>query len=141
MLTTFEKVLLLQDVAFFSAVQSEHLAQLAAVSRDLEASRGSFLFREGDPSGLLYFLVSGKIQLECDSGVPWEFAGNTLEPWAFFSGSPHKFSARVLEPSRLLAVTHEDFLNLMIAEPEFSVAVLKHLAVQGLEEIVRKRAG
>lgn len=131
MLTVIEKVLLLQDIDFFFYAYSEHLAQLASISNVVKVGKDSILFREGEQHAEFHLLVTGQVLLEMNGKEICVAEQDGLDYWSFFSETPHQFTARTLEDCMLLVVSYENMVDLLTAEPEFSWAILKHLARLG----------
>lgn len=50
MLTTIEKVLLLQGVDILVDTETENLAKIAAIAREVRFEEGATIFKEGEPS-------------------------------------------------------------------------------------------
>ena len=63
MLTTIERVILLRRVDVFTGVPTEKLAELAAVSEEVDRLEGDVLFRESEPSDALYLVIHGDVSL------------------------------------------------------------------------------
>jgi CRP-like cAMP-binding protein len=72
----------LEQVPVFRALASEDLDRLAGVLRDARATKGTVLFRQGDPADAFYVVVEGAVGVVKD-GVPiakllaGEFFGET----------------------------------------------------------------
>ena len=91
----------------------------------------SILFRGGEQHSEFHLLVSGQVSLEIDGKEISVAENDGLDYWSFFSETPHQFTARTLEDCTLLVVSYENMVDLLTAEPEFSWAILKHLAGLG----------
>lgn len=131
MLTVIEKVLLLQDFDLFHSTYSEHLAQLAAISKLVEVEPESILFRSGDTARNLYLLLEGTAALENPDGTVETVERDGLDVWSFFSESPHRQSARTLTRCRLLSVSLDDMVDLLTSEADFCWAITRRLARRG----------
>lgn len=131
MFKTIEKALFLHEVDLFSLAQTEHLGELAAVCRSREAGAGETLFRAGDACKSLLIIVEGRVRLGSDEAAPVASKGSTLDARAFLADSPHTASAQVLDDSVLLEISSEDFSDILTAEPELCLALLKYTARKG----------
>lgn len=127
MLTTIEKVLLLQDLDLFSLATTEHLAQLAALCRESNPGRDEIIFRQADPCSKFYLLVEGKVSLQ-DGAQSLIVEKCGLDFWSFFAQTQHRMTARAVEECVVLAAGSEDVVDLLTAEPEFCWAILRYLA-------------
>ncbi len=133
MLTVFEKVLILQDLEFFSFANTEHLAEFAARCRVLDVEKGSVLFRQGDPGNALHIVTFGRVSLERD-GQPLEIVENDcLGCWSVLSEGPCEYTACTEDRCTLLVISFEDLVDYFTTEPEFSWAIMKHLARRRLK--------
>ena len=63
MLTTIEKVIFLQEVDIFEQTSTENLAQIAAITEELQIAKDHVIYQEGDNSDSMYLVVEGKIRL------------------------------------------------------------------------------
>lgn len=129
-LSVFEKVLLLQDLDFFSLAHTEHLTDFAALCEVHETPKGSVLFRKGELCLSLYLLVRGKVTLQSGSGTTETAEKDVLDCRAFFAQRPHEYTAQSVEDCTILTVGFPEFEELVIAEPEFCWAVTRSLALQ-----------
>lgn len=132
MYKTIEKVLLLHEVELFSLALTEHLGELAAVSRTKEVRAGQALFEQGEPCTALLVLVDGRVRLEEGENAQEASEVCSLDEWAFLAEAAHSCRAEALEDSVLLEITFEDLNDILTAEPELCLALLRHLARQGL---------
>lgn len=137
MLTTIEKVLLLQDEELFQFVYTEHLSHLAAIAKESAVKPGVMLFREGEPCRMINIVVEGLVRVEQGGRLVREVQKGGLDCWSFFSESSHYFSATTVKHTQILSVSFEGFTDLLTAEPEFCWAILKRLAWQGRSDMVR----
>ncbi|MEZ4649969.1 MAG: cyclic nucleotide-binding domain-containing protein [Candidatus Eisenbacteria bacterium] len=129
MLTTIERVILLRRVDVFTGVPTEKLAELAAVSEEVDRLEDDVLFREGDPSDALYLVIHGEVRLTsqgqwvADVG-PEEAIGT----WALFDDEPRIATATVTRDARLLRIRTIRFQELLSDHTEIAQAVLRTLA-------------
>lgn len=130
MLTTIEKVLILQDVEPFGLVSTECVAEIAMRCREVVFPAQHVLFRNGDPPLQLYILVEGAVQI---NGENSRVEHSVLGLWALCAELPYRESVRTLEQSKALVLTAEDFEELLSSETELCRAVLKYLARSGAE--------
>jgi CRP-like cAMP-binding protein len=130
MATTIEKVLALQDLEIFAFASTEHLAQLAALCEQTEVASGKVLFERGHTSVRVYFLVEGRVSML------HEHKNTTVEKcaldfWSVLGQSEHAATAQAVDTCFLLSTLLDDFVDLMTAEPEFCLAILKQVARLG----------
>ncbi|HYK90858.1 MAG TPA: Crp/Fnr family transcriptional regulator [Acidobacteriota bacterium] len=129
MLTTLERVLLLQNVDLFARVTSEHLSYLAAITAETVVPPGRVLYAEGDAPDGLYVVVSGSVLMRRTGEEIDRIAPNgAFGVWALFDDEPRLTTAEAAEESRLLFVPREDFYEVLSDHVEMVAALFKHLA-------------
>jgi CRP-like cAMP-binding protein len=141
-LTVVEKVLLLQGVDVFSAVSTEQLAHLAAISEEIERSVGTTIYREADPSDAMYIVLAGEVRLHrAEAAVTTATAGAAFGTWALFDDEARVTSATTTQDSRLLRIYKEDFIELLADNVEITQGVLKAVVrrLRGLVERLGSR--
>jgi CRP-like cAMP-binding protein len=129
MLTTIEKVVFLQDVDIFEFTSTEDLAQIAAVTEEVEIEKGNLIFKEGDISDCMYMIIEGRIRLIRDaSDVMIGAHKDVFGTWALFDNDPRVVTAIAMEDSRLLRIQKEDFIDLLGDNVRITQGVMKKLA-------------
>jgi CRP-like cAMP-binding protein len=135
MLTTLEKVLLLQNVDLFSRVSSEQLCYLAAIAEEAVVPPGRVLYGEGDAPDGLYVIISGSILMRRNGEEIDRISPNgAFGVWALFDDEPRLTTAESAEESRLLFVPREGFYDVLSDHVEMVAVLFKHL-VQRLRKI------
>lgn len=135
MLATIEKVLLLQELELFHSSSTEHLAQLAAASREFHLKKHeTLLSSDAETVDRLYLLVQGSVRLRRGQDEEGILRCSPLNLRSFFSECGNGLEAQALEACTFLIVSREDLFNLLAAEPELSLAILKYLARRCSEE-------
>lgn len=135
MLTTIEKVLMLQNVKLFSDVTSEQLSFLAAIAEEVTVEPSRVLYREDDPPDGLYVVISGMVQMkrgedEIDRIGP----SSAFGVWALFDDAPRLTTALAIEETRLLYVGRDDFYDVLSDHVDIVEGLFKHL-VQRLRRL------
>ncbi len=128
MLTTIEKVLFLQDVDIFEFTSTEDLAQIAAITEEIEFEKGNVIFKEGDISDCMYMIIDGRIRLIRDgSDVMVGTHKDIFGTWALFDDDPRVVTATAMEDSQLLRIQKEDFIDLLGDNVRITQGVMKKL--------------
>jgi CRP-like cAMP-binding protein len=133
MLTTIEKILLLQDVDPFTLASADHLALLAGLCEELQFGAEQTLFQAGDSPVQLYLLLEGEVRLVKPGEGPVEVDGGIIGFWSCLTGNLHTTSATCLSDSQFLVIRTEDFLDVLMTEPGLSLAILQHHAQKHAE--------
>lgn len=129
MLTTIEKVILLQSVDIFSQVPTEQLAYLGAIAREVEYAAGQIIYREDEPADSLYFVIEGAVRLhKAEQEITTAISDQAFGTWALFDEETRLLTATAVENSRLLRVDREDFLEILADHVQISQGILKTLA-------------
>lgn len=137
--TVIEKVLFLQNVDVFGEVPTEQLSHLAAIAQAVSVAAGQRVYQQSDPSDALYIVMTGKIELQQgDKPVVALEPEESFGIWALFDIQPRMFTAVAAEPSELLRIDREDFVDLLSDHVSISQAVIQRLAakLRGLAERV-----
>lgn len=129
MLTTIEKVILLQSVDIFSQVPTEQLAFLGAIAREVEFAAGQIVYREDEPADSLYLVIAGAVRLhKAEQEITTARADQAFGTWALFDEETRLLTATASEDSRLLRIDREDFLEILADHVQISQGILKTLA-------------
>ncbi len=133
MLSTVEKVLLLQELDLFRKASTEHLARLAAVAEERELDAGRRIFERNEPVSRAFFLVEGRVRLE--KSVDGFSVGECclLDMLSVLSEGRHSVSAETIDTCTLLVVSYDDLIDLLTDEAEFCWTLLRHIAAESAE--------
>ncbi|MCC6552626.1 MAG: HEAT repeat domain-containing protein [Polyangiaceae bacterium] len=128
MYTTIEKILFLQRVPLFSRVAGDDLVALARGSIVVALQKGDLIFRQGEPGGSLYSIISGKVSLTID-GREIAVLGpdDVFGEMSIFDREPRTSTATVAEDAELLRVSAEDFHEAVHETVEIAEAVIQIL--------------
>ena len=120
--------------AFLPGLDGRALQDLEALSRaaeQRELRRGEILMRQGEPSNVLYFVVSGRFSVHLQ-GVAEPIAeiaqGQPIGEIGFFAGLPRTATIKALRDSCVLFITRERFDELSKSCPGIRDAVIVSLA-------------
>ena len=141
MLTIIEKVLLLQNVDLFARVTTEQLSFLAAIAAEITAHPGRVIYSEGDAPDGLYIVVSGAVLMKRGGGeIDRITPGGAFGVWALFDNEPRLTTAEVVEESRLLYISRDDFYDVLSDHFEMVEGLFKHLVqrLRKLAEVAEK---
>ena len=128
MYTTIEKVLFLQRVPVFSRVAGDDLVPLARGAVVVPLRRGDVVFREGEPGGALYFVISGTIRLSVQGREIARLGANDVfGEMSIFDREPRASTATAADEAELLRVSAEDFHEAVRDTAEIAEAVIQVL--------------
>jgi CRP-like cAMP-binding protein len=110
------------------------LARLAARSHVRRLGRGQILFSQGEPTGELFIVRSGRVRVLVSSAHGEDLvlavleAGDSFGEVTVLSDEPRSASVDALEPSELLAVPAEEVRAVLLDNPAALLAVASLLA-------------
>jgi CRP-like cAMP-binding protein len=106
----------------------ERIAELA-VQRSFRA--GEIVFSQGDPGDALYAVITGKIRISAGAADGREIFLNIMEPGdtfgeiALLDGGTRTASATATQPSELVSIRRELFLDLLERDPRVALELLR----------------
>ena len=125
----------LTGIQFLENLGADHLNRIAKLARLEDHVQGTVLFREGEPTPCIYFVLSGQVGLEVmqPDGEPVEvctIAPGELLGWSPVLGGPAMTAtARTLARCRLAVLDVKMVLELCEREPHFGLAFLRQVAL------------
>jgi CRP-like cAMP-binding protein len=128
MLTTIEKVNLLQKAPVFVGVRTESLARVAAIAREVSCDARQLLFRENDAADTMFLILEGKVTLTRDGKEPQEVGpGELLGALPLLAGESHSQSAMAAQSVRALQIEQQDLYDAMAEDFNITRGVLRAL--------------
>lgn len=110
---------MLKKVQLFESLNEEQLQHILSIANKQVFSTGSVLFHENDPGAAFYVLLKGSIKIYTRGSSGEEKvlsligAGESFGELSLIDGRPRSASAQTVEPSTVLTVTAEPFLELL----------------------------
>ena len=136
-LSVIERIIFLKQVNLFESMTIEQLKVLASISEDELVPQGTVIFNEGDPGGVVYVIVHGRIGIERTSDRKDSIlrlatlkARDSFGEMNLFDNSPRSASAIVVEDSLLLKLRAEPFLAIIHQHPDMSIELIKVLSMR-----------
>ncbi|MDP8926834.1 MAG: Crp/Fnr family transcriptional regulator [Actinomycetota bacterium] len=136
----------LQEFEFLSGLDEGFFQSLAISAAVLEIGAGTALYKEGEPSGAVYFMRDGRVKLYRSSGGPKARDqilgvvgdGSVLGLASALEGKPQSQGASALTDCILYAVFRDDLVNLVVSYPEAFLRLARTLAARTreLEDLV-----
>jgi CRP/FNR family transcriptional activator FtrB len=128
---------LLRSVPLLATLSETHLSSLAGSATLHQAAARTVLFAEGGRPKILYTLTKGVAELYCEhdersATVAVVHPMRTLLPISILA-EINPLSARILEPSELIAVPIKLVVDLLGRDPAFNVAVMEELMRESRE--------
>lgn len=128
MLTTIERVIILQEIDVFEQLTTEDLALLAAIAEEVEFPEDRAIYEEGDSPDSMYLVLEGRVRLhQQQQEVMTAGQKDTFGTWALFEDEPRVVTAITLEQSRLLRIDKQDFIDLLADNIQITQRILEAL--------------
>ncbi|TAN46951.1 MAG: cyclic nucleotide-binding domain-containing protein [Rhodospirillales bacterium] len=133
--TDQDTLLQLQLIPLFSRIQPKDMLVLLANSETRSLPSGTLLFERGRPVLSLFVLLSGEVELSCETdGQPCVVdicrPGAIMGEAAIFSHDPSELTARTLAPSTVLAFPAPDLLAMLESRFDLQLHVLSVLSLR-----------
>jgi hypothetical protein len=128
MLSPIEKVLILKTASVFNHVPDDVLADVADYLEEIDVATNEGIINKGDLGDSMYILVSGKVKVH-DNGVLLNTLGegDVFGEMALLDPEPRSASVTALEPTRLLRLDQEPFMELIAQDPEVATGIIRNL--------------
>jgi CRP-like cAMP-binding protein len=155
MLSAIEKMIFLKEVPFFAELNIEELKIMGGLCEEAFFESNAVIFREGEPGGALYVVVSGRVAIERESQSHREGAEPArlavLGSHAFFGemtlfdNSPRSADAVAVVDTLLLKLRREPVIMLARQNPEVSLSLLVglsqrlHQTSQRIAELIQSK--
>jgi CRP/FNR family transcriptional regulator len=131
----------LQEFESLSGLDEGFFQALAIAAEVLEIGAGTPLYREGEPSGAVYFMREGRAKLYRSSGgsksrdqiLGVVGDGAVLGLGSALEGQPQSQGATALTDCVLYAVFRDDLVEIMSTHPEASLRLTRILAARSRE--------
>jgi CRP/FNR family cyclic AMP-dependent transcriptional regulator len=135
LLSTIEKIIFLKEVPFFQGMTIDQLKVLANVCEEELFEKDGRIFNEGEPGGVLYVVVSGRVAIEREGRRKGSFARlATIESHSYFGemslfdNSPHSAMATAIQDTLTLQLRREPLIALARQHPDLSLELINVLS-------------
>jgi CRP-like cAMP-binding protein len=125
----------MQEIKFLRDLGEQHLNQIATMARLQECEEDTLVFRQGQDSPFIYFVLSGKVGLEVEEPDGKSVGVSMVGPGALVGWSPvlerqaMTATARAVTACRLAVLEVRQILDLCERDPHFGVAFLRQVAL------------
>ncbi len=136
MLAVLERIIFLKEVPFFQSMTVEQLKILAEACEEEFFPADACIFREGDPGGILYVIVSGRVGLEQEKRkgssvrLATVMAGSFFGEMNLFDNSARTISALAVQDTVLLRLDRDPLIALARRYPDLSLALVNTLSLR-----------
>lgn len=137
----------LKACRLFAGLDPKDLQQVADIVSVRRLERDEYVFREGQPSRAFFVVQQGAISVHRVNAAGKELVlhvfreGESFAEAALSMDTGYPSDARAVEPSQVLVVPRQDFLNLLQRRPELALRLVVgmsmrlHILVRQLEQV------
>jgi HEAT repeat protein/CRP-like cAMP-binding protein len=140
MLSIIDRIIFLKEVPFFRDMTIDELKILASVCEEQFFEKDAQIFSEGEPGGVLYVVISGRVGIEQEKRARSFARLADIEAYSyfgeanFFDGSLRSTYAVATQDTQTLTLRVEPLLALARQNPELSLKLINVLS-QRLREV------
>ena len=134
MLSTIDRIIFLKEVPFFQSMTIDQLKVLASVCEEKLFEKDARIFNNGDPGGVLYLVVNGRVGIEHEKR-PGSFARladvNAYSYFGesnFFDNSQRTTSAVAIRDTLTLQLRREPVIELARQNPNLALELINVLS-------------
>lgn len=128
MYSTLEKILMLKSTALFGRVAAEDLAALARMAEERTFSAGARIATQGESGDEMFMILSGSVEItRDDKHVAVLGPGEAFGETAVLDAGPRTATATAKVDTELLAITSEEFYEILYEQAEIAEGVIRML--------------
>jgi len=123
----------IRDASFFSVLSNNELSVLLKIAKIRKFSKGFVIFEEGDTRAALHIVLNGRVKISLYDEEGKEYVLDVIGTGGFF-GELSMFDELTgfaniiaMEETECVVIQRQDFVNLLMDNPAFTVSVLKTL--------------
>lgn len=123
----------IRDASFFSVLSNDELNVLLKIAKIKKFTKGFVIFEEGDTRAALHIVLNGRVKISLYDEEGKEYVLDVISTGGFF-GELSMFDeltgfANIIatEETECVVIQRQDFVNLLMDNPAFTVSVLKTL--------------
>jgi voltage-gated potassium channel len=109
---------LVANVPMFAKLDAAEIARLLQALNSMTVNAGELIVHQGDIATALYFIASGKVEVETAAGLVVLSEGEHFGEMALLDKRPRSHNVRAASNCRLLVLEAPDFQRLMRGRPE-----------------------
>ncbi len=132
-LATIEKVIFLKSADIFSHATIEELGRVAALTEEVRFEPGETIFRKGEPTDAIYFILAGRAAIESNGRLVREITEKeAFGTVAALDRKPAVHTVKAMEAVHALKLNARDFDDILSVDFE-----LVRVVIHALCQIIR----
>jgi CRP-like cAMP-binding protein len=137
-LNIVERVIALEAVELLKNLNPDQLSRIASIAREIKLPGGKLILEPDKPLDTLYVILEGAVAIS-RNGEELHVArrSEVLGTWALFDSQPMPVTAKTAEETKLLAISRDDFYDLLSDNSEITASIFSML-VRRFRELVEK---
>jgi CRP-like cAMP-binding protein len=124
----------LQSITLFAGLSEKSLLELAEKLEPLTLQENEILFKKGEPGNALFIIQEGWVKAFAENTRGEEIVLNEFGPGESFGemslvdGRPRSATIQTTNPTRLLMLRQESFLDILAQQPTFALELLRDIS-------------
>jgi len=136
MISLVDRAMFFKKMDIYSSIRTEELLRIAELGREVAFKAGETIYREGDVVDAIYIVAEGRVELRRGGKAIRTFIkGAGFGALDLFAGVPRLGTAVAVTDIIVLRHSSLDFMDFLHENPEISVAIMKRLALEIIENI------
>jgi CRP-like cAMP-binding protein len=146
MLSTMERILQLKKIPLFSEFQVRELTAIASIAQEKAFPAGTKIIQEGEVGESLYLVLSGRVSVIKELGLPRELHIADIGPddyfgeMALFDRQPRSASVVAQEETHVLELSRFEFEEIVKEFPQIAIDACRVFS-QRLRELQQRFPG
>src|SRR5262249_25433974 len=129
MLTTEEKLAVLNSVNLFIGTSDDQLESITNILTEADFPANTVIFEKKDPGDCMYIVIVGRLGAhDGDRTLNYLTTRDIFGEMALLDAQPRTATVTTIEDSRLLRIDHEPFCDLLATLPEVGRGVIRVLS-------------
>lgn len=127
MLSTFEKLLLLKKVPFFSDLDSDDLKRISDICDEVFFPAGNIIIKQGEEGRELFILEHGKAKVFFGSKTVDLMPPAHIGEMAILTGGKRGATIEAVEDTNTLSIDSEKFRALILEHPHIIFPIIRSI--------------
>jgi CRP/FNR family transcriptional regulator, cyclic AMP receptor protein len=133
---TLDKLWLFRNHSVFGQLAPDQIEHLCSYAQTRRVSRGTTIFKKGDPGNSLFAIAAGTVKIDVPSAGGRDAVfnlvqeGEILGEIALLDGQPRTADATAMTDCMLIVIDRRDFVPFVTARPEIAMKLIEVLCAR-----------